>query len=136
MSENLNKHIKKSHIKAVEKFNEELRKWAEYTNGNPEDAPLLYEDINTPFTLANVRVEDGCLNYVYDGREESEKMVRQWEDTGEWEEVEGLDSIPDYLKFWRACLRRAKRYFAMDPDRLDRMADGDEDDIDDDDTSD
>lgn len=133
MEENLNKYIKKNHIKAVEKFNEELRKWAEYTNGNPDEPAELYEDINTPFTLTNVRVEDGCLNYLYDGREESEKMVRQWEDTGEWEEVEGLDSIPDYLKFWKACLRRAKRYFAMDPDKLDRLSEGEEDDEDDED---
>ena len=128
--EDMNKYIKKSHIRKVEQFNEELRQWSEYTNGTPDGEAELYEDINTPFTLSHVRVEDGCLKFTYDGREESENMLRKDDDGTIWE-PDGLDSIPDYIKFWKACLRRAKRYWEMDPDRLDRMADGDEDDIED-----
>lgn len=130
MEQDMNKYIKKSHIKAVEKFNEELRQWSEYTNGTPDDDAQLYEDINTDFTLANVRVEDGRLKYRYDGKEEYEEMLCVDDDDGSLWEKEGMDDIMDYLKFWRACLRRAKRYFAMDPDKLDRMADGEEDDDD------
>ena len=29
-----------------------------------------------------------------------------------------------YGEFWRKCLKRAKRYWAMDPDRLDKIQDG------------
>ena len=43
-------------------------------------------------------------------------------------ETEGMDSIMDYLKFWRACLRRAKRYWSMDPDVLDAIQDGERED--------
>ncbi len=123
----MNKYIKKSHIKAVEKFNMELRSWSEYINGTPDSEVELYEDINTIFTLSNVRVEDGCLKYRYDGKEEAENMVCQYEDTKEYYEEDGLDSIMEYVKFWRACLRRAKRYFEMDSEKLDRLADGEED---------
>lgn len=37
---------------------------------------------------------------------------------------EDLDGIAEWIKFWRACLRRAKRYFAMDTDKLDKIQDG------------
>ena len=130
--EDLNRYIKKSHIKAVEKLNEELRQWSEYTNGTPDEAEL-YEDQYTVFTLSNLRVENGCLCYCFDGREERENKVCQYEDTKEYYEEEGLDSIPECVKFWRACLRRAKRYFAMDTDKLDSLQSGEEDDEDDDD---
>ena len=130
--EDYNRYIKKSHIKAVEKFNNELREWAEYTNGDPDTDAELYEDINTMFTLSDVRVEDGRLKYRYDGREEQEEMLCVDEDDGSLWERDGLDGIMDYVKFWKACLRRAKRYFAMDTDRLDRISEGEEDDIDDD----
>lgn len=133
--ENLNNYIKKSHITAVRKFNDELRRWSESINGTPDGDVYLYEDVNTPFRLSNVRVEEGSLKYLYDGREESEKMLRM-DDDGTIYEEEGMDGIIDYLKFWKSCLRRAKRYFAMDPDRLDRMAEGYENDIDDEDASD
>ena len=34
------------------------------------------------------------------------------------------DEARDYLFFWRACLRRAKRYWSMDAIELDRLQDG------------
>ena len=94
MEKNLNDYIKKSHIRAVEKFNEELRKWSEYTNGTPDGDAELYEDANTSFTLADVRVDDGRLKYRYDGREEYEEMLWVDEEDGSLSEKEGLDSIP------------------------------------------
>ena len=121
----LNSYIKKSHLTAVQKFNNELREWSLYCNGNPDDDVELYEDINTVFRLSNVRVEDGCLCYRFDGAEERENMLRVEDDGTVWE-PDGLDSIPEYLKFWRSCLRRAKRYWEMDCETLDRLAESEE----------
>ena len=39
------------------------------------------------------------------------------------------DDIQDTLKFWRANLRRAKRYWAMDAETLDKIQDGQVEDI-------
>ena len=119
---NLNLYIKKSHIKAVEKFNEELKAWAKETG---EEKATLYEDAFTSFTLSDIRVEDGKLCYSQDGEEYKENMLLYDEETKEYWECETLDSIMDFINFWRACLRRAKRYWSMDPDKLDRIQDGD-----------
>ncbi len=126
MTKNLNDYIKKSHLKAVEKFNEELKAWAKETE---EEAAVLYEDAYTSFTLSNLRVENGRLNYLYDGREEFEGVVI-CNGKGKYYENE-IGGIMDVIKFWRGCLRRAKKYWAMDPDKLDRIQDGEEDDIED-----
>lgn len=126
MEENLIKYIRKSHIDAVAKFNEELKAWAKYT-GDAE--ATLYEDINTSFTLSDLAISnDGQLFYRYDGEQEFLVMVRQEEETGEYYEEFGDEGIMEYIKFWRKCLNRAKHYFSMDSDKLDRMADGEEDD--------
>lgn len=115
--------IKKSHLKAVEKFNEDLKAWSQETGESPV---TLYEDAYTSFTLADVMVsDDGQLFYTYDGQVEFEVIVRQDEETGEHYEDDGIDGIMEYVKFWRACLRRAKRYWAMDTDKLDAIQNGD-----------
>lgn len=124
----LNTYIKKSHIRAVEKFNEELKSWAKETG---EDEATLYEDANTSFTLSDVRVEHGYLKYRYDGADEKERIVIEGPREGVYVETE-YDGIMDYVKFWRKCLKRAKRYWAMDPDRLDKIQDGSAEDVDDD----
>ena len=121
----LNSYIKKSHIKAVEKLNEELQAWAKETG---EDEARLYEDANTSFTLSNVRVEDGYLCYLYDGKEDRDIIVLYDDDTGSYYET-AFDGIMEYVHFWRACLRRAKRYWSMDPDKLDKIQDGEAEDI-------
>lgn len=114
--------IKKSHIKAVDKFNEELKAFSKETGEWPV---TLYEDAYTSFTLADIVIsEDGQMFYLYDGKTEFEVIVRQDEETGEYYEDEGMDSIMEYVKFWRACLRRAKRYWAMDSEKLDAIQNG------------
>jgi len=123
-----NRYIKKSHIRAVEKFAEELRQFAAETG---EEEPTLYEDQYTSFTLSNPRVEDGYLVYNYDGRLERENMVRE-QDGEIWEE-EYFDSIMAYVRFWKSCLRRARRYWEMDIDRLDALQDPESGVVDDDD---
>lgn len=37
----------------------------------------------------------------------------------------------EWLRFWRNCLKRAKRYWSMDAIELDRIQDGEQEDIDD-----
>ena len=124
----LNDYIKKSHIKAAAKFNEELEAWMKETGENPA---TLYEDANTTFTLSDIMVVDGYLRFWYDGCPDKERVVFKDEETGKYYEDE-YDGIMDFIKFWRACLRRAKRYWAMDSEKLDRIQDGEEEDDDDD----
>jgi hypothetical protein len=125
MEQDLIKYIKKSHLKAVEKLNEELKAFAKETGENPV---TLYENANTSFTLANIAISnDGQLFYDYDGETDFVVIVRQDEETGDYYEEDGMDSIMEYIKFWRACLRRAKRYWSMDSDKLDKIQDGEED---------
>lgn len=125
---NLNQYIKKSHLRMVERFNADLEAFREYTG---DAAAVLYEDAYTSFTLANVRVENGCLEYEYDGKLEQEAIVLQDEDTKEYYEEE-YDGISEWIKFWRACLRRAKRYWEMDTDTLDAIQSGEKEDNEDD----
>jgi hypothetical protein len=109
--QDLNKYIKKSHIKIVENFNADLEAFRKETG---EPVATLYEDANTSFTLSSVRVEEGRLKYTYDGKEEYEEALWVDEEDGSLSERDDIDSIPEYIKFWRACLRRAKRYWGMD----------------------
>ena len=125
----LNKYIKKSHIRAVEKFNKELIEWSEYTGEYPV---TLYENAYISFTLSNPIVENGWLKFDYDGKPDSERMVEKDELDGKYYEVEGPDSIMEYIKFWRKCLKRAKRYWAMDSEELDKIQNGAAEDINDD----
>lgn len=124
MDEDLNIYIKKSHIRAVERFAQELEDFRKETG---DDVAVLYENAYTPFTLSNIVLSEGCLNYEYDGESESEKMVFQ-DENGVFYETDGLDSIMEYVRYWKACLARAKRYWSMDLERFDAIQSGEEDD--------
>ena len=126
----LNVYIKKSHIKAVEKFACELEGWRKETG---EDEATLYEDAFTSFTLSNIRVEEGSLRYRQDGQEYGEIEVFFDNEEGEYYEEDGMESIMEYVKFWRACLRRARRYWEMDVDKLDAIQSGEQEDDEEDD---
>ena len=104
----------------VEKFSAELEAFRKEID---EEAASLYEDAFTSFTLSNISVQNGTLVYDYDGATECERIVFQDADTGEYYE-DDLDGIAEWIKFWRACLRRAKRYWEMNPDKLDAIQDG------------
>lgn len=126
MKKNLIDYIKKSHIKALQKFNEELKAWAQETG---EDAPTLYEDANISFTLCDIAVSnDGQMFYTYDGQIEFEVIVRYDEEEKCYYEDDGSEGIMAYIKFWRSCLRRAKRYWAMDSEKLDVIQNGEQED--------
>lgn len=120
------KYIKKSHIKALDKFSAELEAWRKETG---EEAATLYEDAFTSFTLSDILLSnDGEMFYTYDGKQEFEVMVRYDEESGDYYEDEGIDGIMEYIKFWRSCLRRAKRYWSMDTDKLDAIQSGEQED--------
>ena len=113
----LNDYIKRSHITALEKFKAELERYK--TELDPEGT--LYENPFTSFTLDNIRLEDGCLCYDYDGKPEKDVIVRKDEETGEYWEDDGLDGIMESVRFWRKCLKRAAKFWSMDPDHLDAI---------------
>lgn len=120
MSQNLNSYIKKSHLRAVEAFNNDLLSFAKETDEYPV---TLYEDPYVTFTLSSIEVRDGKLCYTYDGVEERETVVKYDEEENDYYE-EKIEGIMDYIKFWRACLRRARRYWQMDTEKLDAIQDG------------
>lgn len=124
----LNQYIKKSHLRMVEKFKEDLEIFRQQTGDKIAE---LYEDTYTSFKLGDIKVENGILSYQYDDGRDFDRIVLQDPDTKEYYEDESLDSLPEIIKFWRKCLRRAKRYWSMDPDRLDKIQDGEIEDQDD-----
>lgn len=124
---NLNNYISKRHQNMVAKFNQDLEAFAKETD---EAEATLYEDAYTDFTLSNVRLEDGNICYCYDGKEYSDPIVLFDEEDGEYYEDEGIDGIVETIKYWRSCLRRAKRYWGMSGDTLEMIQDGIKEDID------
>lgn len=116
----LNDYIKKSHVRALENFKAELEKYKEL--GDPDGT--LYEDPYTSFTLDNIVLVDGELHYDYDGKREKDVIVRKDEETGEYWEEDGVDSLMETVKFWCKCLRRAQRYWFMPTEQLDALQDG------------
>lgn len=113
----LNDYIKRSHITALENFKAELERYK--TELDPEGT--LYENPFTSFTLDNIRLEDGCLCYDYDGKPEKDVIVRKDEETGEYWEDDSIDGIMETVRFWRKCLKRAAKFWNMDPDHLDAI---------------
>ena len=108
-------------IKAFEKFNEDLKTFGEQTG---EVFVTLYEDANTTRKVANFKLyKNGKLTWVemedvYADRQMiCEPMKEEYYHTDD-------DDIRDTLNFWRANLRRAKRYWAMDAETLDKIQDG------------
>lgn len=112
----------------VDKFKEDLEMFRQQTGDKIAE---LYEDAYTSFKLGDIKVENGILSYQYDDGRDFDRIVLQDPDTKEYYEDESLDSLPEIIKFWRKCLRRAKRYWSMDPDRLDKIQDGEIEDQDD-----
>lgn len=101
--------ISARHIKAWEKFNEEVLAFAQETES---DEATLYEDAFTSRNVKNFWMRaNGTLSWIEDGKMEIEQMFDE-DDAREW------------LKFWRANLRRAKRYWEMDVEKLDAIQDG------------
>lgn len=108
-------------IKAFEKFNEDLKAFGEETG---EVFVTLYEDANTIRKVANFKLyKNGKLTWV-----EMDWVYRNGERVQESKKEEYIhtddDDIRDSLNFWRANLRRAKRYWSLNAETLDRIQDG------------
>lgn len=105
--------ISARHIKAWQKFNDELRAFiAETENDSVLAEATLYEDQYTTRSVRDfIMTPSGNLTWVEEGVMQKEKMLDE-------------DDAKEWLKFWRANFRRAKRYWAMDAETLDAMADG------------
>ena len=99
-------------VKAFQKFNADLASFLK-----DSDNSALYEDAFTSRQVSNFRLcLNGTLVWVEDGRTEREKMFDD-------------DEANDFLKFWRACLRRAKKYWSMASEDLDSIQEGEKEDI-------
>ena len=101
-------------VKAFERFNADLKAFGEQTG---ETFVTLYEDAFTTRRVANFRLcKNGKLQWIEIetgqlSREEVEVMVDD-------------DDAKEWLSFWRANLRRAKRYWATDAETLDKIQNG------------
>ena len=99
-------------VKAFEKFNADLTEFLSRT-----DNYSLYEDAFTPRNVSSFRLSlAGTLTWKEDGKWERETMFDD-------------DEANDFLKFWKACLRRAKKYWSMDTETLDAIQEGEKEDI-------
>ncbi len=106
-------------VKAFERFNADLKAFGEETG---ETFVTLYEDAYTTRRVANFRIyKNGNLKWI---EIETGQLSRE-----EVEHVFDDDDAKDWLSFWRANLRRAKKYWAMNPDTLDKIQDGEIKDI-------
>jgi hypothetical protein len=96
-------------VKAFERFNADLETFRKETEG---DESTLYEDAFTTRKVKDFKLcKNGKLTWVEDGVKESEQMFDD-------------DEAKEYLSFWRANLRRAKRYWSMNTETLDKIQDG------------
>ena len=106
-------YISKRHIKAWERFNNELNAFREECS---EDFAWLYEDAYTIRKVKDFKMTEAGLltwqEYDYGAIESNAEWMYDEEDARDW------------LKFWKSCFRRAKRYWAMDSDTLDKIQDG------------
>ena len=101
-------------VKAFERFNADLKEFGEETG---ETFVTLYEDAFTTRRVANFRLcKNGNLKWIEieTGQLSRENVERVFDD----------DDAKDWLSFWRANLRRAKRYWSMETETLDKIQDG------------
>jgi hypothetical protein len=103
------------HIKAWEKFNEQLNAFRAETG---DDYAMLYEDANTTREVKDFKMsEAGVLTWT-------ECETYRSRITMEQEQMNDLEDAKEWLNFWKSCLRRAKRYWQMDSIQLDRIQEG------------
>ena len=86
-----------------------------------DDFAILYEDANTTRQVKDFKIDvNGTLTWL-----ETDWRGKVIE---EQEQVEDVDDGKEWLRFWRNCLKRAKRYWSMDAVELDRIQDGEQED--------
>lgn len=106
--------ISQRHIKAWQRFNDDLNVFILESEDvdNVFAEATLYEDAYTTRSVRGFAMTpNGELTWTEGGKQNIEQMYDE-DDAREW------------LSFWRANLRRAKRYWSMDSERLDAIQDG------------
>ena len=107
------------HISAWMNFNAMLDNFREETG---DDFAMLYEDANTTRQVKEFKItNDGTLTWL--------EMDWRGKVTENSEDIYDLDDGKEWLRFWRNCLKRAERYWRMDAIELDRIQDGEQEDI-------
>lgn len=120
--------ISDRHIKSWVKFNEEVDAFRTKYDENEQFA-WLYEDAYTTRRVRDFKMhKNGVLTWV---EEEMEMVKGQWTYVARKnrEQMWSEDDAKEWLKYWRACLRRAKKYDSMPTEVLDAIQDGERDDI-------
>ena len=121
--------ISERHIKAWSKFNAELDAYRNQFGA--DEYACLYEDAYTTRYVKNFSIsKTGIVTWT----EHEMKVVK-----GQWTYVDCInkekmldeDDAKDWLTYWKACFRRAKRYDSMPAEVLDAIQDGERADIDD-----
>lgn len=99
-------------VKRWEKFNNELIAFYEESNTD-----CIYEDAFTPRYVSDFHMNpNGTLIYIEDGKQQSEYLYFD-------------DYALDWLKDFKAWLRKAKKYWAMNAETLDDIHDGNAEDL-------
>lgn len=107
--------------KAIAKFVADYKEAIEKVYGGEADCALA-EDCTTYYTLAVVVLKTKVkYTTTYMGISEKAYIESESDD----------DEAKELLKKWRADMRRARRYWATDSDTLDKIADGEIEDNDD-----
>ena len=102
-------------LAAWERFAAEVEAFRAETD--EPDFAVLYEDAYTRREVKDFKMtKTGILTWIEEGKKEREVMYDD-------------QDAKDWLKFWRGCLRKAKRYWAMDTETLDAIYDGEKEDI-------
>ena len=115
--------ISARHIKAWERFNEEVNAMRKDYG---EELAWLYEDAFTTRRVKDFKMtKTGILTWY-------EQDFCNTEVKKEREVMLDEDEAKDWLKFWKGCLRKAKKYNEMPAETLDAIQDGEQADIDED----
>lgn len=98
--------------KAIDKFLAEYEAFCKETG----DRFQLAEDATTYYALSDVRVLKTCVKFTqkYSGVSSSTDVFVIFD----------IDELDEQIRWWKSCLRRAKRYWSTSAETLDAMADG------------
>lgn len=100
--------------KSISKLNHDLQEFAKETGEGV--APTLYEDAFTSYRVTNISITANGkeLAYLYDFCDGRGFIYQS-------EPIVFYEDAADFINFWKAGLRRAKRYWSMDAETLDRI---------------
>lgn len=114
--------MSKRHLTAWVRFNEDLMA---FTGETGEEFATLYEDAYTTREVKGFGMSVEGLLVWWERDSLNGEVYRNAE------QMMDEDDAREWLSFWRANLRRARRYWEMDTETLDRIQDGELEDMED-----